>query len=472
MGELIKPVTLGAAELPQRGIRRATCEAFNVRKTSRIGEIVATYYKDGIPCGYHYRHGGWHAEDVSNRKTWWADGSERTLFGEHLLETDVTYDEIHLFEGETDTMAAYQNHYDSASPIAKIFLGLGGEPDLALWERLVNVLTKHLSPDGVVVIGFDNDKAGEQYTAKLLGLIIGKFKAVRLVFKGKDICEHLLAGHPYPTVFDCTSLPLRPRSIMSGNSLVDRIRTQGFVNPEYLTTGYQVLDNIIGGWLPGAFVMLAGAAKQGKSAFLAQLAVNWLRNHSGKILYIPLEMSDLETFAIIARCWRQTSKCDTEQLLESAEQFADRIEVVSRFGSITAQELTEYLSYAYASGIKFIVLDHITAAATSSKDGLSTQSLDSFLYLLKHKLNEYGLAALVATHVNCSETVVPQITDLRGSRALAQVPTVVLYIKREDGNAVRIGSITADRYTGQRGTFFLNYSEATSTFEASGDENF
>ena len=68
-----------------------------------------------------------------------------------------------------------------------------------------------------------------------------------------------------------------------------QLREKTFQN-DIVETGFRDLDNVIGGFLPGEFVVIGGRPAIGKTTFLVDLSLNISK--TVPLLYITLELSD------------------------------------------------------------------------------------------------------------------------------------------------------------------------------------
>ena len=80
------------------------------------------------------------------------------------------------------------------------------------------------------------------------------------------------------------------------------------------------------------------------------------------------------------------------------------------------------------------------------------------MYHLYGLLDKYEMSGLVVSHVNnadSSELITPN--SLRGSRALAQIPTCVLGVQRTDDGSAKVYVVVVDRRLGIHGTVTMAY---------------
>lgn len=442
------PLTNG---IPSRSIPPATCEKYRTYGTTTPLQVIHFYYSPlGItPCGYKIRTGGWTTGEKTVR---WFDGSERSLFGLHLWEGQT--EDVYLCEGETDAMAL-----DANLP-SGLKLGYGGEPTPKQLQAWLDTIANITGSDGTLYLCFDSDEKGERYTEQVKAAWRGKLAILVLPQGIKDIAEAIKKEIGYR--WDEYEYEIPP-NIITGDALLP---TPDEAQRKYLTTGYEELDSIIGGYGGGDMIVIAGSPKAGKSTFVADMTVKFLVNH-GKVLYIPLELSAKETTMILGavHVGVPIEELAPERLMESMTALVPNLFMAKHFGHLEIDTLDAMLKAIPHMGIKMLVVDHITAAATSFTEGLTTRLLDAMLSLIQARINEYSIPAIVVTHTNASggNTDTHSVTSLRGSMSLAQLASVVLGVRRLEQGLTEVYTITPCRHSGKQGRVTFEW---TGKFEA------
>lgn len=445
-GEFERPLfELPLNGIKSRGILAETCGMFGVFGTTNPIEIGIPQYEpftDNV-IGIKYRSGGW---TVGKKEVYYSKGSKRSLFGCHMALKGETYD-VYLCEGETDAMSLSQWEGLSDNPLVVAY---GGHPDKATngWFDLLVELTG----DNTLYTCFDNDEAGYGFRDNIQAQWKGKVEHLNLPSDVKDIAELLQRG--LKPVWGQFQLPT---NILTGSALTLSSDNAKLI---YQTTGYSQLDKLIGGYSPGNMILVAAPPKSGKSSFMSQLVVNFLNNDFGKVMLLPLELNYEETMRMLA-CTSKgkfPSDCTEEEISSESARLADDLYVMRHFGYLNIKELTKVLDLIPRLGIKLFVLDHITAAVTSYESGLTTQLLDSMMSLIQSRINQYGISAIVVTHVNKTETGAKVTTnDLRGSNSLSQIPSAIVGLSVMDDNLTRLHTLTMTRGLGASGEMLFEY---------------
>lgn len=403
-------------------------------------------YEEGVK----YRQYGWNDEQPKKIVSW-APGSKRSLFGIHLWDTTPTT--VYLTEGETDTMKIHQ----CLSALGKdsyLVLGLGGKPSLELWGKWLSIIYE-ITGDGTydLVTCFDNDIDGDAYRATVDELYQGPIKTLIVPPEYKDICEAL-------DVVAFSDLELvgyqLPDDVIYGEALSF---TLDDATRNYESTGYKLLDILVGGYCPGRLTVIAGPPKSGKSSFTCQLVVNYIRQYRKPVMFIPLELNIQDTLMMLAAIWAgiPLDVITPEALLAAADEIRPYLYMVKHFGYMDIDRLAGRLTVLKKKGIEFFVLDHITALATSFSEGLTTQLIDAAISLIQSRLNEYGVAGIVVSHTNNSAGDVLTPSSLRGSLALCQLPSVVLGVRRLEEGLSDVYTILPSRFVGKMGKVTFEY---------------
>jgi replicative DNA helicase len=243
-------------------------------------------------------------------------------------------------------------------------------------------------------------------------------------------------------------LPRLPPTIYKAQQVVERATQSQLATA--LSTGIPHFDALIGGYKPGKFILLSGIAKAGKSEAAVDLTVKYIRTHRSPVLFIPLELTMFETL--------ERFPADCHDMLYFAEHF----------GYTTPEFLDENIRACSQLGVSFVVIDHISAAATSFSDGLQTTSVDALMYQLKALINELDLTLVAVSHTNASCTGIVEPHHLRGSAALVQVPSCIFGVRRLEDGVMELRSVVPDRDTGKLGriNFLYEKGEGFTAYEA------
>lgn len=411
----------------------------------------------GDIIGYKYRKGGW-APTQGKKDTWWATGSKRSLWGVHLVSHGSKTANVYLCEGETDAMAMHQWLDDTSSEPYYVF-ALAGKPSEELWGEWLSQISQLTGDEYSLHLCFDNDADGDEYTRYVDRHYQGKRCALQLG-DFKDVAEMLLEAD-YKTVLQWEPLPRIPPTIKSAKSVTQRMRDRGQAFEPGLPLGFRRLDSMCSGHYPGSFIMVTAGSKAGKSSFCNQLVVNAIKQHDMKVLFAPLEMTVDETQALLGACLMgvDPGEVDDIELIDAADSIADKLYWVEHMGRITEEHLDEWFHFMDSVGVKLFVVDPIQASTSSSDEGVgATLQLDKLLYGISQRGIKYGISTLCVSHSNDAESSARiSANQLRGSRALIQVPTTIMGVQRVDDGFSKVYLISPDRRSGKMGEVTLTY---------------
>jgi hypothetical protein len=422
-------IRIQSPPITKRGVTEDTLVRYGIVNPGMQSTIATPIYKYEQLIGWKYRKGGW--VNSSEKETWWAPGSKRWLIGTQLWSGDRCV--VYLCEGETDMLALSQ-----AIPPSDLALCYGGAPELRELPEWLGWLDKAASE---IRLCFDNDAAGDTYRQQFEENWSGTTPVKSLVLppNTKDVAELLMVGGELHWV----EFPELPATILTTQQVEAKLYQ---VYEPALTTGCPALDNLVDGYKDGKIIILAGMEKQGKSQYMAWLTCQFIAQHQSAVMFFSLELTPQETLA----------------RLRAVDPQVDNVYFVDHFGYIAPDVLAKHLRVCKRLGVKLVVIDHLTAAATQfGNEGLTTQALDGLLYQLQALANELSLFVLAVTHVNSSCQGVITTQHLRGSRALAQVPDVVLSIQVLDGGLSEVRTVTRDRVAGKLGRICYKYIEGS-----------
>lgn len=418
-------IKLPSPPITTRGITSATLERYGIINPGQTLTIATPIYKYENLIGWKYRKGGW--VNTTEKESWWAAGSERWLIGTQLWTGNSCI--VYLCEGETDMLALYQH-----IPPTDLAVCYGGAPNL---KELPSWLDWLDNAAYEVRLCFDSDEQGDKYREQFELYWEGKASVKTLVLNNyKDVAELLLDGGELEWI----DFPELPDTLLTAKQVEEKLYQ---VYESALTTGCSELDTLVDGYRDGKIILLAGMEKQGKSQFMAWLTCNFLRIHHKGVMFFSLELTPQETLA---------------RLRNIDNEVGANLYFVDHFGYLEQSVLAKHLKLCKRLGVKLVVIDHITAAATQfGSEGLTTQALDGLMYQLQALANELGLYVLVVSHVNSSCQGVMTTQHLRGSRSLAQVPDVVLGIQILDGGISEVRTVIRDRMAGKMGRVCYRY---------------
>ncbi|MDR1115263.1 MAG: DnaB-like helicase C-terminal domain-containing protein [Tannerella sp.] len=213
-------------------------------------------------------------------------------------------------------------------------------------------------------------------------------------------------------------------------------------------TGFQDLDSLIGGFLPGEFVVIGGRPAMGKTTFLVDLSLNISK--TVPLLFVTLDLSGEQlTNRFIAslsdvpahRLLQKTmSEAEWERIDKTEKKFAAHQLFVlgSRNNGITAIK-THCEKQIRENGVKVIVVDYLQLIRANQH---WRQRVDEVSYVsreLKNMAQEHNVCVIVSSslnrgveHRNGAEGKRPLLSDLRESGAIEQDADKVILLHRPE----------------------------------------
>jgi twinkle protein len=408
------PLVLGSFVIPDleiqgiasRLIPQRICERYGVG-TDAHGNLTFPYHKTGYGCiAAKIKH----AKKDQRPPSWIGNAKHVTFFGVQYKPSDQN---LIITEGEEDalatmTMLSDRNHSDytvwsiphgaqSAKSYVKECLF-----DLERFKR--------------VYLCFDNDLEGQKAAAACMNLLkpgvgyhvdLPRLQVSETVTK--DACDFLLHRREAEFRLAIQSATCRrPASISDKEELRKNVHRRYF-SSEYRTglpTGILSLDDALGGWRMGECSLILAGIHQGKSTFARWLVVKQLLNGI-HCLYMPLEDgNDIGVIKIIEMMQEILLISSSKVPLISAEtldQYFDsamqHLEVTSITGSMPTDQIAEVVEYAARSkDVKFVVLDHLTIAASSGSRNDMFHTIGMTFKKLYELSRDLGIHIVVISH--------------------------------------------------------------------------
>ena len=239
---------------------------------------------------------------------------------------------------------------------------------------------------------------------------------------------------------------------MITDSLQNRLETMKKADEENnigVTTGYRALNDLIHGFQPGQFVILAARPAVGKTAFGLNLCYN-AAIKGYPVAYFSLEMSAeslmtriVSTESKVSQDCINLGRTTTQQRL-AVKQACDRIGQLPLYiddtAGITAMEMRSRARRLKADkGLDLIVVDYLQLMQGSGKHnsfGDRQQEVSEISRSLKALARELNVPIIslsqLSRGVEARQIKRPMLSDLRESGSLEQDADIVAFLYRED----------------------------------------
>lgn len=261
-----------------RGIRTDISKWFGVRYeySQETGDVAKTLYPctiGGELTGYKVRA---HPKDFTN--PYGETGKGCDLFGQFRFKT--FNHTLLICSGEHDQLAAFQMLKDAQKnkqydPVAVVSptIGEGGAYKQAQAQyEWINQFKK-------IVVAFDNDKAGEEATKKLVE-VLPRGKVFIMKMRYKDPNDYVLMGKETEFISDFwAAKPYTPDGVKSAADAFDEIAEE--VTKERLTLPsymHKMQTMMGGGILQGRLCNIIALTSVGKSSHVNRMVYHWIFN--------------------------------------------------------------------------------------------------------------------------------------------------------------------------------------------------
>lgn len=215
----------------------------------------------------------------------------------------------------------------------------------------------------------------------------------------------------------------------------------------FIKSHIQELDDVIQGWEPNDFVIVAGAPGMGKTALALQIFLNQIFN-STEAAFFSLEMSQEQLFRrmISMETKIPNTKIRNRQLTEYdwelIHKFTSKITGKSRWiiddkSTMLTDVVSKIRKCAIKDKVKVIIIDYLQLiVCNTKKTGTREQEVSTITRTLKQLATELKIVIVGLSQVSRSieqrENKRPRLSDLRESGAIEQDADMVLFTFRPD----------------------------------------
>lgn len=467
---------------PQYGLINATIRALETRgiteKTCQFYDYgVGNYH--GTPChvaNYKSQDGETVAQKLrlpGKKMPQVGDSSKITLYGKWLFKATDRVPVV-VTEGELDALSVAQV-FGLKYPVVSVPFGAGNAKE-ALRKEL-----EWLSAFQFVILCFDQDEPGRAAMKECSELFEpGKVKVVRL--PAKDPNELLVAGRGKELKEAIWNAEvIRPEQVIT----VDEAISEALIRPEKgLSWPWESLTNMTYGIHSNSIYTLGAGSGIGKTEFLKDLALHLVSKHGAKVGAMFLESTPAQILLRLAggvlgkRLHVPGDEWNEAQVKEAMESFKDNLFFYDPRKGYDVDSVLNKIRYMVKGlGVKYIILDHLTALAAGmpderkglddimSKLGGLVHVLDCTIFLVSHLSKPEGKSYEEGRRVTASA--------FRGSQSIQYWSTFMLGLERDklaeipEERQVTTVRVLKDRFTGEADgeTFQLHYNRATGRLE-------
>ena len=453
-------------DIPNRGLSKKTCEFFKYQLGKFNGSVchIANYCDDmGIVTSQKLRLPGKKMPQLG-------DAGNKTLYGKWLWKP-TTKLPIVITEGELDALSVAQS-FNLKYPVVSL-------PDGAQSaERFIRKELEWLCQFRDVVLCFDQDEAGREAIKSVIDILpIGKVRVVKMPLK--DANEMLVAGNS-TQLRECiwNAAEIRPEAIVTAQEALK----EALIKPEPgLSWPWQTLTRITYGIQPNSIYTLGAGSGIGKTELLKDLALHLSIKHGEKVGAIFLESTPAQILLRLAggvlgrRIHVPGDEWDEEEVKGAMSRFNDKVYFYDpRKGYNVASIFSKIRYLAKGLGVKYIILDHLTALAAEMTD--ERKQLDDVMSKLGALVHELGITIFLVSHLSkpnmgksYEEGRRVTASAFRGSQSIQYWSSFMLGLERDKLNdnpeerQITTVRILKDRFTGEADgeSFKLKYCRLT-----------
>ena len=478
------PVQGEYADIPSRGLKRATCEMWGYQTGTHHGRpchIANIKDASGRIVCQKLRLPGKQFPTLGDRK-------QKPLYGQWLWKNGGKH--IVITEGELDALSVSQA-MDLKWPVVSLPDGADSA------EKAITRAYDFLDGYERIVLMFDQDEPGRR-AAEVVAQLLPPGKVAVALLPHKDANEVLLKDGPGAIIKAFWNAPTwKPDGIVEGSEFtLEKVRqaaVTGFAFP------YPKLQSKVLGMRKGELTLWTAGSGIGKSTMVREMGHYLHEVHGCYIGNVFLEENNVKTAQAYVAIDNNVplGRLRFDPALLTEEQWRVSLDRVvhkgmwfyNHFGSLESKNLIGKLRYlATVKKVDFILLDHIsivTSGMESSSEG-ERKDIDILMTRLRQLVEETGVGVNAIVHLkrvigkNFNEGDQVSLSDLRGSGSLEQLPDNVVAIERDQqGKEGKEPStkmtlrVLKCRETGETGRAdILNYNRQTGRIELAGDVSF
>jgi KaiC/GvpD/RAD55 family RecA-like ATPase/Zn ribbon nucleic-acid-binding protein len=430
-----------------RGISDGTYSKFGVRHAfaEDTGKVIEQYYpctQDGQLVGYKVR------EVPKNFYSRGRTGADCELFMQFRFNRGGKY--VVITEGEVDALSAYNmlsdynksKGWDFETAVVSPTTGAGSYKQIAGQYKFFDSFDN-------IIIAYDNDKAGQKATDRLLKVLPkGKVKIMPMRFK--DANEYLDQNASSSFVSDFYSAKKQvPVGVLASSKLYERIMGQSAVSKIPFPPFMQKLNELFVGGMPlGHIVNIAADTGVGKTTLVNELIYYWIFNspHTVGIVSMELDAGQYGEVLLSRHLERKIALIESQEekiaylssphVVEKARELTIKEDGDSRFYLLdnrdgTIEEIQDTVEeLVSACGAKVIVLDPLQDIL----DGLSNEDQADFMKWAKGFIKSHGITFIFINHMRktpAGQNGADSEQNIMGSSTIIKSSSANILLKRD-----------------------------------------
>lgn len=239
---------------------------------------------------------------------------------------------------------------------------------------------------------------------------------------------------------------------------IENIKKTGGVDDETIRTGYELVDEITGGFKPGQLIIIAARPGMGKTAFALNIARNVAKTTGRGVAFFSLEMSEDE---IARRFIFMQSKVrgheamkgyithdDFKKVHRAAAELVEYPIFIDDTAGITPLQMKAKMRRLFAQReYGLVIVDYLQLMNTAEQFESMNTKITVISRMLKEIAKEFGVPVIALSQLSRSverrDKKKPMLSDLRESGSIEQDADMVMFLYREEYYS-ESGADTAD----------------------------
>jgi len=451
-----KPDTEIIQYLKGRGFSDGTIKYFKIGQHNG-DTVMLPFFKEGNLVNVKYR-------SIKDKNMWTEKNAEPILFNRDNIKAN----ELIITEGEYDTMALHEYGIESVSVS-------NGVNDFRWLENEWDWISKFKT----VYICFDSDSAGQKGALELANRL-GLWRCRTAKFPYKDANECLKKGIEKSEMYDCIVVAedFTPAMLASPEEFTDDI-IASFEDPKKengTSTGFNYLDDILGGWRNSELTIWSGRNSSGKSTILNQIFLHLLKSNI-KACIASFEMPVVRYLGWMARQYTGKAYPDRQEVREFTSWLNNKLYILNSLDSLPPAVILDNFEYAARRyGVKHFLIDSLMKVQFPGKEELKEHKIFiNQLTTFTHKFKSH-IHLVAHPRKGSRDSDRPGKVDIMGTGDITNLADNVLIMHRPNEEEHKAGEANGkiipdavlyckkNRAKGDEGSFKLHFNSSTKQF--------
>lgn len=437
---IIAPTNIAENYLKMRGFSKETCKNRKVGSDEK-GNIVIPYYENGKLVLVKFRPSHKINKSKGDIKSWRETGGKPVFWG--MDDCDTTLPLI-ITEGELDTLALDEYGIKNVVSVPS------GCEDLTCIELCWDWLEKFKK----IIIWGDSDAPGQEMIRKLINRL-GEYRCSVVSSNRKDANEVLYFDGKNKVIETLTNAKEVP---IAGLLRLSDVENFDYSKVERVSSGFELIDKAIGGFMMGQVSLWTGSNASGKSTLLGQILIESIEKgfnvcaYSGELpaplfkYWIELQMAGKSNLkARFDKLKKEDIYFVPDNIKDKMKAwYRDKFFLYDSFGSAKGEDILKIFEYAARRyNCKVFSIDNlmITEFCSGNKDFYRAQS--EFVGKIIEFSHKYNVHVHVVAHPRKTNGEITK-NDVGGSGDLTNRVDNVFSVGRIDKDEKGIALLDCD----------------------------